>query len=307
MSETPPGTHVFVGPTLPIAEVEEVWPAAVCHPPAPRLREVGTTNKTRIDDYKRAIGPETAAILRVHPSNYAIVGFTESVPIDELVSLGQQHQIPVIDDIGSGALAENLPLPQAEEPTIADSIKAGADLVLCSGDKLLGGPQAGLLIGTKEAVKVIEADPMARALRVDKMTLAALEATLRLAIDPDRGRRQIPLWASASASVESLWERADRIAERLGASAGYLASPVRSRGFAGGGSVPGVELESAAVQIKPPLPQELLSLDDLAYRLRIGNPSIVGRVQQGAFWLDLRAVRPPDDAQIIARLVALTT
>ncbi len=180
------GQLVEIGGSYRLPEVFEASGA--------RLREVGTTNKTRLSDYEKAIGPETAAFLRVHASNYRIVGFTESVPLADLASLARSRQLLLIDDIGSGALRAGCPPIETDEPTIADGLKQGADVVLCSGDKLLGGPQCGLIVGRREVVQRIERDPLMRAFRVDKLTLAALEATLRLMIDPSLARQSIPLW-----------------------------------------------------------------------------------------------------------------
>src|SRR5438309_920635 len=165
------------------------WPAGPSPPwrPGARLREVGTTNKTRLSDYEGAIGPATAALLRVHPSNYRIVGFTEAVGIADLAALARSRGLWTIDDIGSGALGPGRPPHVAGEPTASEGLAGGADLVLASGDKLLGGPQCGLMIGSRAAIDQVTSDPLMRALRVDKMTLAALEATLRLALDPALG------------------------------------------------------------------------------------------------------------------------
>ena len=179
------------------------------------LREVGTTNKTRLADYERAIGPATAAILRVHRSNFQIVGFTEDAGLDELVQLAHARNLLMIDDIGSGAIGPGRPPQTGDEPTATAAIAAGADLVLFSGDKLLGGPQCGIMAGTARTVGRVEADPLMRALRLDKMTLAALEATLLLARDPDQAQERIPLWSMITTPVEALAERADAAGRKL--------------------------------------------------------------------------------------------
>ncbi|MBX6316531.1 MAG: L-seryl-tRNA(Sec) selenium transferase, partial [Isosphaeraceae bacterium] len=201
-----------------------------------RLREVGTTNKTRLSDYEQAIGPDTAALLRVHPSNYRIVGFTEAVPIGDLARLAHDRGLWAIDDIGSGALGPDRPPGLRGEPTIAESLAAGADLVLCSGDKLLGGPQCGLLVGSQAAVARVASDPLMRAVRVDKLTLAALEATLRLALDPARAIQHLPLWAALATPLEALRERAGRLAAALRAELGLVADVLETTAFLGGGS-----------------------------------------------------------------------
>ncbi|WP_169976489.1 L-seryl-tRNA(Sec) selenium transferase [Tautonia rosea] len=270
-----------------------------------RLREVGTTNKTRLSDYERAIGPETAAILRVHPSNYKIVGFTESVGIADLAKLGRSKGLLTIDDIGSGALGPDRPPGIVGEPTVEEAIAAGVDLVLCSGDKLLGGPQCGLLIGSAEVVRRIERDPMMRALRVDKMTLAALETTLRLAIDPEKASRSIPLWRSLSVPVEQLSGRADRLADRLRQMLGLSVSSEPSQAYLGGGSAPDEAIASACVRIDPPLPGRELGATEASRALRMGAPSVVCRVQQGSLWFDLRAVPEHDDEAIFRAIEAV--
>ncbi len=265
-----------------------------------RLREVGTTNRTRLADYEAAIGPDTAALIRVHASNYRIVGFTESVAIAALAALAHAKGIWAIDDIGSGALGPGRPPGPAGEPTVAGSLAAGADLVLFSGDKLLGGPQCGLLVGKREAVERVEADPLMRALRVDKMTLAALEATLRLMLDPDRAARRVPLWSLLGAPVGSLAGRAGRLAVALRDDPGLDVTAVEETAYLGGGSAPVEPIATAAVRIAPPYPGPCGSEGALARALRLGDPPVVARVQGGAVLLDLRAVDESDDATLLA-------
>lgn len=264
-----------------------------------RLVEVGTTNRTRLADYERAIGPDTAVLLRVHPSNYRVVGFTESVGIAALAALGRARGVRVIDDIGSGALGPGLPPAVTGEPTFAEGLDAGADLVLGSGDKLLGGPQCGLLVGTKDAIALVEADPLMRACRVDKMTLAALEATLVLALDPARAARRIPLWAFLITPVESLRARAGALAEGLRVDPGLNAQAVETSAYLGGGSLPGESFPSAGVRIGPPWPASAPSEGAWARALRLGDPAVVTRVQGAAAVLDLRALVPGDDAALL--------
>ncbi|HWE40772.1 MAG TPA: L-seryl-tRNA(Sec) selenium transferase [Isosphaeraceae bacterium] len=258
-----------------------------------RLREVGTTNRTRLEDYAKAIGPETAALLRVHASNYRIVGFAEEVPIGPLARLAAERGLAAIDDVGSGALAPGRPNLPAAEPTIAEGLAVGADVVLASGDKLLGGPQCGLIVGKSAAIARVERDPLMRALRVDKLTLAALEATLRLAL----AGRDVPLWSFLDAPIDSLRDRAGRLAESLRADPGLDATAVDSTAFLGGGSVPAESLPSAAVRLVPPaIGREA----DLARALRLGDPSVFPRVHAGAVLLDLRALPEADDPALLA-------
>ncbi len=175
------GQLVEIGGSFRIPEIMAVSGAT--------LREVGTTNITRLDDYQRAIGPNTAVLMRVHTSNFRVRGFTEAVALEDLVALGRKHNVPVLDDVGSGALVDFAAFGMPGEPVVPHSIAAGADLVLCSGDKLQGGPQAGLILGRREFIERIERDPLMRAFRLDKMTLAALEATLRLYLNPEEAMR----------------------------------------------------------------------------------------------------------------------
>ena len=237
-----------------------------------RLREVGTTNRVRLDDYARAVGEHTAFVLKVHPSNFQVEGFTSSVPVRELATLG----VPVVADIGSGLLRPHPRLP--DEPDAASTLRSGAALVTASGDKLLGGPQGGLILGEAALVQRLRRHPMARALRVDKLTLAALEATL---VGPPT-----PVSLALEADPEALWHRATRLAAAIGPAAGA----VRSQGRVGGGGAPGVALPSAAVRLP----------DALAAPLRMGEPAVVGRVHDGGLLLDLLAVPEEQDATLVA-------
>ncbi len=238
-----------------------------------RLVEVGTTNRTRLADYERAIEAGTGALLRVHPSNFRQLGFVEEVEIEALCALG----VPVIDDVGSGVLADGL-APLEEEPAIRRSVRAGAALVCFSGDKLLGGPQAGLLVGRAEAVAAARAHPLARALRLDKLSLAALGATLGLYRDPDRARAEIPVLAMLTASGEELAARAARLAAATG---GEVVAGV---GRVGGGALPLLELHGPVVALDVPSPGEL------AARLRAQDPPLVGRIEAGRLLLDPRTL-----------------
>ncbi|GAB2486446.1 L-seryl-tRNA(Sec) selenium transferase [Jatrophihabitans fulvus] len=233
-----------------------------------RLREVGTTNRVTVADYARAIGPDTAAVLKIHPSNFRIEGFTGTVPVHELARLGP----PVIADVGSGLLAPHPLLP--DEPDVTTAVRAGAAVVTCSGDKLLGGPQAGLLFGDADTLATLRRHPMYRAYRVDKTTLAALEATLR---GPGT-----PTWAALTADADGLRRRCEHLAHATGGEV------VASDGAVGGGGAPGLGLPGWAVALD----------EGLAARLRTGTPPVVGRVTDGHLLLDLRCVDPADDAVI---------
>ncbi|GGY43299.1 L-seryl-tRNA(Sec) selenium transferase [Streptomyces djakartensis] len=246
-----------------------------------RLREVGTTNRTTVADYACAIGPDTAFVLKVHPSNFHITGFTHAADVRELAALG----VPVIHDIGSGLLSPHPLLP--DEPDAETQLRAGASLVTASGDKLLGGPQCGLLLGKEELVRTVSRHPLARALRVDKLTLAALEATL--------AGPQTPTAAALSADPAALVHRAQRLASALSAE-GIDAQAVDSAATVGGGGAPGVTLPSAALS----LPERY------AAALRTGPVPVVGRLEAGRCLLDLRAV-PPDDDERLATAVRSVT
>ncbi|TXK41392.1 L-seryl-tRNA(Sec) selenium transferase [Nonomuraea sp. C10] len=245
-----------------------------------RLREVGTTNRTSVRDYADAVGPATGFVLKVHPSNFRIEGFTGSAEVPELTGLG----VPVVVDIGSGLLAREPLLPA--EPDAATMIEAGADLVTASGDKLLGGPQAGLLLGRCDLVERCRRHPLARALRVDKLTLAALEATLRGPVPPVR--------RALHADPAVLERRAAALAGRL-AGAGIDALVVPSEAAVGGGGAPGVLLPSAAVS----LPERF------AVPLRTGDPPVVGRIEGAQLLLDLRAVPPERDDDVARAVLAV--
>ncbi|MFJ8360913.1 L-seryl-tRNA(Sec) selenium transferase [Streptomyces sp. NPDC093984] len=238
-----------------------------------RLREVGTTNRTTAADYAAAIGPQTGFVLKVHPSNFRVTGFTRAADVGELAPLG----VPVVSDIGSGLLAPHPLLP--EEPDAETQLRSGASLVTASGDKLLGGPQCGLLLGDGELVRTVSRHPLARALRVDKLTLAALEATLT-------GPRT-PTAAALAADPEQLMARAEELAKALSAD-GIDVRAVDSAATVGGGGAPGVTLPSAALSLP----------ESCAAALRTGAVPVVGRLEAGRCLLDLRAVPPEDDERL---------
>jgi L-seryl-tRNA(Ser) seleniumtransferase len=269
-----------------------------------RLVEVGTTNRTRLGDYRAAIAAdEDAIVLRVHASNFRVVGFTERVEIEDLCDLGR----PVVDDVGSGNVADDLPA-LADEPSVRRSVRAGTALVCFSGDKLLGGPQAGLLAGTEDAVAAARRHPLARALRIDKLSLAAIEATLRLYRDPELARREVPVLAMLEAREEELAARAARLHRAL-ADAGVAASVERATAKVGGGALPLLELEGPVVVVDPaPLPA-----DELARRLRDARElhvapdiAVVTRIERERLVLDPRTMTDDDaevaGAQIVAAL-----
>jgi L-seryl-tRNA(Ser) seleniumtransferase len=240
-----------------------------------RLVEVGTTNRTRRADYQAALGPDTAAILRVHPSNFRAVGFVAEVEIESLCELG----VPVIDDVGSGVLADELELLGAE-PAVRRSVRAGAALTCFSGDKLLGGPQAGLIVGRSEAVAACTRHPLARALRIDKLSLAGLEATLALYRDPQHARRAIPVLAMLEADPADLAAKAERLA------AGTGGTIVDSIARVGGGALPLLELRGPAVS----LDGVTARADLLAAALRGGDPPLLARIEDGRVLLDPRTL-----------------
>jgi L-seryl-tRNA(Ser) seleniumtransferase len=262
------------------------------------LREVGTTNITRVADYEAAIGPNTAAIMRVHTSNYRVRGFTSAVELAELVALGTKHNVPVIDDTGSGQAVDLAPFGLPGEPLVSAGIAAGADLVLFSGDKLLGGPQAGIIAGKAAHIARIERDPLMRAFRLDKMTLAALEATLRLYRDPAKALREVPTLRMLTTPLAELRRRCEALAERLRTLPGLTAEVRDDTAYVGGGSLPDVAVPTAVIA----LTLAGVSESDLAARLRTGTPAVVGRVQAGALLLDLRAVFERQEDELFAAM-----
>ena len=259
-----------------------------------RLVEVGTTNRTRLDDYEAAIGDDTAAILRVHQSNFRTVGFAEEVEIEALCRLGPA----VIDDIGSGALAAGVAALR-DEPPVRRSVLAGAALVCFSGDKLLGGPQAGLVVGRADALERARSHPLARAVRIDKLSLAALEATLALYRDPERARRELPVLAMLEAGEDRLAARAAGLQASLGDS-GVESGVVRASARVGGGALPLLELEGPALALDAPP----AGVDALAARLRTGDPPVIGRIHDGGLLLDPRTLRDEEIAETATAVAA---
>jgi L-seryl-tRNA(Ser) seleniumtransferase len=262
------------------------------------LREVGTTNITRLSDYGRAIGPNTAALMRVHTSNYRVRGFTKSVDLPELVELAREHNLTIIDDAGSGQAVDLAPFGLPGEPVVSAGIAAGADLVLFSGDKLLGGPQAGIIAGKAALVQKIEKDPLMRAFRLDKMTLAALEATLRFYRDPARALREIPTLRMLTTPLAELRKRAEAFATLLRPVEGLTVEVREDVAYVGGGSLPDVAVPTPVVAITSTQVTE----SELAARLRTGTPAVVGRVQDGRLLLDLRTVFDREEAALLAAI-----
>ncbi len=247
-----------------------------------RLVEVGTTNRTRASDYERAIGPATALLLRVHQSNFRVVGFSERPRLSDLAEVARRHEIPLVDDLGSGALGS-----VGDEPTPAESLRAGADLVCFSGDKLLGGPQAGVVVGRADLVERLRRHPLQRALRADKLTLAALEGTLALALDPST-RDDIPVLRMLHEPIERVRERAERLAGLVGGEVEETVARV------GGGALPLADIPSAACAVDK----------TLAERLRLGEPPVIAVVRDGRTLLDCRTLTDADVDEVAAAVLA---
>ncbi len=289
------GQLVEIGGSYRLPEVMEASGATMI--------DVGTTNKTRLDDYQNAITEKTGAILRVHPSNFRVVGFTDSVPLKALVELAHAHRLPVIDDIGSGALVDFKQYHLTDEPMPADSISQKADLVLFSGDKLLGGPQCGIIVGKREWIGQILKNPLCRAMRVDKLTLAALYATLRLYRDPAKAEQSIPFLAALATPVPNLRLRAERLAPQIQQQKQLIESVqiVETKATLGGGSIPAQEIDSIGLQLVP----RTISVDALASRLRRAAYPIMGRIEDNALILDLRTIQPAEDLRLVESILSL--
>jgi L-seryl-tRNA(Ser) seleniumtransferase len=262
-----------------------------------RMREVGTTNRTHVEDYRRAIGPATALVLKVHTSNYRIVGFTAAVDLAALVEVAHAAGLPLVEDLGSGALIDLEAVGLPPEPVVGDRLAAGADLVTFSGDKLLGGPQAGIVVGRRDLVARLAANPLRRALRPDKLTLAALGATLRLYRESPEPSRRLPVLRWLLRPLEEI-ERLGRaaaplLAERLGD--GYRVAVVPSECEVGSGALPGATLPSRALAVTHPE----VPADRIAARFRAARPPVLGRVHDGRFLLDLRGIDDPTALAVV--------
>jgi len=256
------------------------------------LREVGTTNRTRIEDYAAAISDQTAMLLKVHPSNFQITGYTHAAATGELAHLAREHDVLMMEDLGSGALAQHPRTYLREEPRVQETLQAGADLVCFSGDKLLGGPQAGVLLGRADLITRLAQHPLARVLRLDKLHLAALEATLVEYLAGEEGLNRIPLYRMMQADAAELRERAAALIAQLAGQlpAGWQLEAVDTEAAAGGGSLPGLTLPSAGVALAAPG----VSMEDVARHLRQGTPPVVGRIEQERLILDLRTLVEDD-------------
>ena len=251
------------------------------------LREVGTTNRTHLHDYEGALGDNTALLLKVHTSNYRIVGFTSEVPLHQLVSLGKRYGIPVMEDLGSGLLIDLSPWGLRGEPTVKGALEAGADVVTFSGDKLLGGPQAGIILGKRDVIEAVRKNPLTRALRIDKLTLASLEATLYAYLDRDRAREEIPALRMITMSPDELKKRALKLRRTvLRALPDLAVEVVRETSQVGGGSFPLQDLPTWALAVTP----REISVEELEGRLRDGEPPIVARISDDRLILDPRTV-----------------
>jgi L-seryl-tRNA(Ser) seleniumtransferase len=284
------GELVEIGGSFRIPEIMERSGA--------RLREVGATNRTHRGDYERALSEATGAVLKVHRSNFRIVGFTADVPLAEVVEIAHARGIPVLSDLGSGLLFDLTDLGLPPEPTATAALRAGADVVTMSGDKLLGGPQAGILLGRREWIDRMRKNPLCRAFRVDKLTLAALEATLALYRDPGRARREIPVLRMLGWTVEELGDRARAFAERL-RTQGIEAELREGSSAVGGGAYPGVELPTVLVL---PVVTPRGGATAFERRLRDGDPAVIARLVDGAVALDLRTVLPGEEEALLRRI-----
>jgi L-seryl-tRNA(Ser) seleniumtransferase len=259
-----------------------------------RLVEVGTTNRTSIDDYRLAVGPDTGIVVKVHRSNFALAGFVAEATASELAALAGESGVPLLHDLGSGLMMSLDEFGLTGEPTARDAIRAGATVVTMSGDKLLGGPQAGLILGKGDALDRIRKNPLTRSYRVDKLTLAALEATLSLYRDPAKALRDVPALAQLTCDLASLRDRAGQIR-------GELNSPsieiIESEASVGGGAFPTARIPSIALAISG-------RADAIETRLRLGEPAVVARVADHRVIVDLRAVFPEEDRDLVAALRA---
>jgi L-seryl-tRNA(Ser) seleniumtransferase len=268
------------------------------------LREVGCTNRTHPNDYEGAIGPETALLLDVHASNYQIIGFTAEVGLGELVELGRRHAVPVMQDLGSGCFVDLTRFGLQGEPLVQDSVRSGADVITFSGDKLLGGTQAGIILGRKELIARLKKNPLTRALRVDKLTLAALEATLRLYRDEDTAIQAIPTLRMIATDLKTLEDRARGLVEALRANMAESIGVEIMDGssMVGGGALPVQNLPTKLVAMS----SKEMSAARLEVRFRGYMTPIIGRVEQELFLLDVRTLQPGDEEIITAAAISLS-
>jgi L-seryl-tRNA(Ser) seleniumtransferase len=255
-----------------------------------KLREIGTTNKTHMADYENALTSETAVVLKTHTSNYRVVGFTATPTLKQLKSFTTANDLLLIEDLGSGTLIDLSPFGIPDEPTVRQSIAAGVDLVTFSGDKLLGGPQCGVIAGRADLIANIRKDPLLRAMRIDKLSLAALEATLRLYLPPHDPTNEVPVLRMLTATPESQAPRADALAKQLNQISGVTAVAHSAKAEAGGGSLPAVELESRCVSVEV----SGLGVQALADAMRQSEPAVIGRISRGKLVLDVRTLSDDD-------------
>jgi L-seryl-tRNA(Ser) seleniumtransferase len=289
------GQLVEIGGSFRLPEVMETSGAI--------LREVGTTNKTHLRDYENAVGPTTGTILRVHHSNYRIIGFAEEPGIAELVALGRAHNVPVVDDLGSGALVDLREFGLETEPLVRESVAAGADLVCFSGDKLIGGPQSGIIVGKAEFVQRVKKNPLVRAFRCGKLTLAAMEATLRLFLNPARLREKHPVYRMLGASMDGLERRARRLKNGLQKeiAPGAEVSIENGGSEVGSGSVPAETLPTKLLAVR----SGRLSPDEFGRRLRLHKPPIFTRIHDDCILFDLRTIQPNEDAVLRDAIISI--
>ncbi|MBI2920538.1 MAG: L-seryl-tRNA(Sec) selenium transferase [Planctomycetes bacterium] len=265
-----------------------------------RMVEIGTTNRTRIADYEKAITPETAVLMRVHRSNFAIVGFSEEPSLEEMVALGKKHNVMVMDDVGSGALFDVARYGISPEPMITASVAQGADIACISGDKLLGGPQAGILAGQADPVARVRRHPLFRAVRPDKLQLVALEATLRLYLNPDTVEEHVPTLRMMKASVAEMEKRAKAMVKKL-KDGGVDADVWEEESQIGGGSTPGQNLATRCVAVGA----GKMGADELVKRLRLGEPPVFARVKKDRVLFDPRTLQEGEDAELVAAILAV--
>jgi L-seryl-tRNA(Ser) seleniumtransferase len=264
------------------------------------LKEVGTTNRTHLSDYQKAIGPQTALLLKVHTSNFRVMGFISEVSLQDLVQLGRQHHLPVLNDLGSGCFVDFTQYGLEKEPTVQEAIKTGVDVVTFSGDKLLGGPQGGIILGRKNFLDPIKINPLARALRIDKLTLASLESTLLLYLDEKRAMEEIPTLRMLSLDLKELKRRGRRLLKRL---SGMVKEGIQFNlredvSQVGGGALPLQKLPTIVIAIKP----TNFSVNSLEERLRKGEPPVIARINKDEFILDMRTIFD-EEIPLLARCI----
>ncbi len=266
------------------------------------LREVGATNKTHLADYENAVCGNTALLLKVHQSNYKLIGFTEEVSIEELIRLGREFKIPVVADLGSGCMIDLERYGIHDEPTVQDVIRAGADIVTFSGDKLLGGPQAGIILGKTRLIRMIQKNPMLRAVRIDKLTLASLEATFMQYLDEEKAVKNIPTLRMLTQSKDVIKRRAKKISASLKKSISFHASVeiLPDQSCAGGGSLPEADFPTFVVSVKP----LKISVNTLEKRLRQGSPPVIARIKEDALLIDARTVQDKEVKELIGCIIS---